>query len=474
MVLGILFNAALGRTLGARDFGLYYLISSFSAFALVVVDWGQQFFGIREVARSPERGGDLLGTGLVMRTVGTLLIGVPTGLSAWALGYDRRTVGFAVAFVGLSLPLFLAQNFGVVFRGHDRMGLDATVSVTNRAVGLLVAVVALQAGLGLGGVVISQGVAGAAALLVAERLYRRVSQQPLRFTRATAREILAGGTAIVAMTVAISVQPYIDAVVLSKLVPQEAIGWYGAARNIMGTLLAPSLILAAAAFPQLSRAAGDWGAFRREMNQAQHPMIWLGGLVAVGTWFFADVAIGVIYGHQHFEPAGAILRIFGVGLFLVFIDGLLASASIAVGRATAFSVLKIATVALATALELVLIPYFQRRYGNGGLGAVSSFVVCETLIFAGMLVLLPRGAIGLSILVDCARAIGSAVFTAALLRIVPPFTPWLAIPACIAVYTVTTMGLGLLRKQDLRALARVFTREAGSVLPTSSAEGGAS
>ena len=44
-----------------RDFGLYFLISSFATFAYVVVDWGQQFYVIREVARTPSRGGDLLG-----------------------------------------------------------------------------------------------------------------------------------------------------------------------------------------------------------------------------------------------------------------------------------------------------------------------------------------------------------------------------------------------------------------------------
>src|SRR5262249_9410319 len=85
MVLGILFSAALGRTLGAGDFGLYSLVTSFSAFALVLVDWGQQFFGIRAVAREPQRGGELLGTGLVLRVVGTLLVCLPLGLSAWAL-----------------------------------------------------------------------------------------------------------------------------------------------------------------------------------------------------------------------------------------------------------------------------------------------------------------------------------------------------------------------------------------------------
>jgi O-antigen/teichoic acid export membrane protein len=473
MILGVLFSAALGRTLGARDFGLYYLLSSFSVFALVVVDWGQQYFGIREVARSPERGGDLLGTGLVLRAIGTLLICAPVGLSAWAFGYDRRTVLFAVAFVALSLPLFLAQNFGIVFRGHDRMGLDATVSVTNRAVGLLLALGALWMGFGLPGVVVTQGLAGLAALLVALHLYRRLSSTPLRYSRATAREILAGGTAIVTMTVAVSVQPYIDAVLLSKLVPKEAVGWYGAARQIMGTLLAPSLILGAAAFPRLSRAAGRTEAFRDELIVAERPMVWLGGLVAVGTWFFADVAIGVVYG-KHFGPAGDILRVFGLGLFLVFIDMLLSGALVALGRATAFSVLKIATVFLCTALEMVLIPYFQRRTGNGGLGAVTAFAGCEILIFGGMLLLLPRG-LAPTILVDCGRALGSAIVAAAALHLLPPMTPWLGIPVCIAVYTLASMGLGLLHRSDLLTITRALGRPATPPVASSPVEpGGAS
>ena len=43
--LAIVFSAALGRTL-----------------AYVPVDWGQQFYVIREVAWAPERGSELLGT----------------------------------------------------------------------------------------------------------------------------------------------------------------------------------------------------------------------------------------------------------------------------------------------------------------------------------------------------------------------------------------------------------------------------
>src|SRR5262249_49182302 len=298
--------------------------------------------------------------------VGTLLIALPAALVAWGLGYDRRTIVFSVVFLLLNIPLFLAQNFGMVFRGRDRMGLDASVSVLNRAAGLVLAFLALRVGWGLWGVMVAQGLAGAVALLLAFRLYSDVSQTPLTFRKETAREILVGGTAIVAITIAVYVQPYLDAVLLSKMVPKDALGWYGAAKSIMGTLLAPSLILGAAAYPRLSRVADDRAQFRTEFAIAQRPMLWLGGRAAVGRWLFAEVAIHVVYGQRQFGPAAVILQVFGLGLFLIFVDVLVGTALTALGRATAFAVAKIASVALALGLELVLIPWFQYRTGNGG------------------------------------------------------------------------------------------------------------
>lgn len=472
MVLGILFSAALGRTLGAGDFGLYFIISSFSAFALVVVDWGQQWFGIREVARAPRRGGDLLGTGLVLRTVGTVLVCIPTGLSAWALGYDRRAIAFSVLFVALNLPFFLAQNFGVVFRGRDMMGLDAGVSVANRAVGLVLALGALGLGLGLGGVIVAQGVAGIAALALAFHLYSRVGTGRIRFSGPTAREILTAGTAIVAMTLTSNVQPYIDAVLLSKLVPKDAVGWYGAAKSIMGTLLAPSLILGGAAYPRLSRAAGDTASFRQELDVALRPMIWLGGLAGVGTWLFADVAIHVVYGHRSFGPAGIILSVFGLGLFLVFVDVLLGTSLAALGRASAFASAKVASVVLGTALSLWLIPFFQARTGNGGLGVVVSFVVCEVLLCGALLLMMPKGTMGSRVFLDGTRAIAAALATAVGLRVLPQLSPWLGIPLCILGFTLASAAVGLVRPDDLRALLRLAVARSGRSAGTSAVEPG--
>jgi len=455
--LAIVFSAALGRSLGAKDFGLYFLISAFSTFAYVLVDWGQQFYVIREVARAPARGGQLLGTTLALRAAGAVVLSVPAGLLTWALGYDARTCWFSIAFMAANLPFVLAQAFGMVFRGHDQMGLDASVSVVNKSVSLALAFPALLLGTGLSGVLVSQGVAGMVAFAVAARLHRRVATGPVLWSARTAREVLAGGSAIVVVAIAVSVQPYLDAIILSKLVPADVLGWFGAAKNIMGTLLAPAVIIGAAAFPRLSRAASDVSTFNVEVQATLRPMLCLGALVGVGTYLFADSAIALVYGRQHFGEAGTILKVFAPGLFLVFVDVLFGNALTALGRATAFAVAKVGSVLLSTGLDLVLIPLFQRRTGNGGIGVVLGFVASEIVVFAGAALLMPRGSLKPEVGVDVLRAFASAAITALLFRWLPPLPMAIGVPMCVLAFALCALAFGLIRRSDLsllKALAR--------------------
>ena len=470
--LAIVFSAALGRSLGAGDFGLYFLISSFATFAYVVVDWGQQFYVIREVARSPTRGGQLLGATLTLRIAGAALISIPVGLLAWALGYDARTCWFSVAFILASLPFALAQSYGFVFRGRDRMGLEASVSVVNKGVALVLVLAALALGWGLSGVVVAQGLAGAVAFAVARRLYRRVATGSVRWSARTAREVLAGGSALVTMMIAASVQPYLDAIILSKLVPADAVGWFGAAKYIMGTLMAPSLILGAAVFPRLSRAASDVSTFKTEVRATLRPMLFLGALAGVGTYLFAGNVIAIVYGQKHFGPAETILKAYAPGFFLLFIDVLFGYALTALGRATALSIAKVGSVLLGTGLSLVLIPLFQQRSGNGGIGAAVAFVASEIVVFGGAAFLLPRRSLGLAVLMDMGRALAAAAATVLLLNWLPPLPIFVSIPTCVLSFTLFALALGLVRRSDLLLLqgiarARVAAPVAAEQSPTS-------
>ena len=114
--------------------------------------------------------------------------------------------------------------------------------------------------------------------------------------------------------------------ILSKLAPGDAIGWFGAAKNILGTMFAPAAILGTATFPRLSRAASICVQFKAEVRAALRPLLWLGALGAIGTYLFADDAIAIVYGRQHFGPSGIILKVYAPAFFLLFVNVLLANA----------------------------------------------------------------------------------------------------------------------------------------------------
>jgi O-antigen/teichoic acid export membrane protein len=456
--LAIMLSALLGRWLGPADFGLYFLVLTTATFAFVIVEWGQMLFVVREIARDPGRAGALVGAALALRVAGALLVAGPVALVTLALGYDGRTCAFAVLFVLAMLPFSLAQAFGLAFRGRDRMGYDAAVSIANKVLLLAMTFGALGLGWGIPGVIAAQGLAGLVAASFALRLYGRLGSGPLSFSSATARGVVVGAFPILIMVVTGSVQPYIDAVVLSKLAPADAVGWYGAARNVMGTLLAPAMILCAAWYPRLSRASSDPAAFAVELRAAARPILALAALGGVGTYLFAEAAIHLIYGLEGFGPAVAVLRLFGPALFILFVDVLLGHGITALGRAREFAIAKVFAILVATGLEFWLIPWFQARDGNGGLGVVVAFAVSEILVFATMLRTLPPGCINVPVLLDLGRALLSAGVTAALFLALPPPNPFVGIPLCVAVFGAVSFAVGLARGQDLGILKAVLRR----------------
>ncbi len=463
--LAIVMSAAVGRSLGAQDFGLYYLVSAMSAFAYVFVEWGQSLFVMRMVAREPARAGEFLGTALAMRSAFAAITTLPVGAIAWVLGYGARTTWLAMAFILSTLPVFLAQGYGMVFRARDRMGRDATVSVANKVVALAAMLPALALGAGIPGIIGAQAVAGLAALAVASRLYRRLGAPALRLSRATARELLAGGTPITVMTAASAIHPYFDAIILSKLASPVSVGWYGAAKTVLGTLMAPAVILGQASYPRVARASGELASLRVAVRAALRPLLWLAALGGTGTYLFAPTVIGLIYGRGDFGPAATILQIFAPGLFLLFVDILLGNIIYASGGGIGFAVAKIVSVGIAALLDVLLIPWFQTHHGNGGIGVVVAYALSEVAVFVGALIVLRRGTLGAGAALDVARALAAAAATLALFHLLPALPAWAGIPLCVGAFTAASAALGLVNRKDLEMLRLALRRREAPAAP---------
>jgi O-antigen/teichoic acid export membrane protein len=270
--------------------------------------------------------------------------------------------------------------------------------------------------------------------------------------------MILGGLPVLSMSIAGAAQPYLDAVILSKLAPAMAVGYYGAARNIVGTLLAPAVILGTASYPRISRATHHASELPQEVRTALRSLLWLGGLGSTGTFLFAETAVDLIYG-SGFAPATTILKVYAPVLFLVFIDILLGNALYATGAAVSFAVVLAVKVLVSAGLNIVLIPVLQAQTGNGGIAIVLSFALSELVVLSSALVLLPRGILTGAAAADTARALGAAALTLLLFWALPSLNPWLGVPLCIAMFTGASWLLGLLRQRDLEALQGIFRKQ---------------
>ena len=452
-VVSVILTAVLGRQLGAEEFGIYYLLAVVSGFAYVFIDWGQSAYLISELVRHPERANRFLGGVLIFRVVVTLLAAPTVAALMNVIGYDSGTMLLAVLAVVCGLPSTLSLAYTYMFRARNRMDLDAIVTVTAKVLTVAVTVPVVLLGGRLTSVVLMQAMGGVGALLVAVLLARMICLKAQRPGRGVLNELGKGGTPVAVFFIAVAAHPFVDAIILSRLVPPEVVGWYGAARNIMGLLVAPVLILGSATLPELSRVSGSVPDLRHALRGTLRLVLGIGALAAAGTFLFADVAVGIIYGRGHFDHAVVVLQFFSPVLPLLLMSMLFGTAITATGKTKEMGVAKVLNVAVTAGLNVLLIPICQARFGNGGIGLVLAFGVGEVLMLIAYFWLLPRGAVDRSTLLDFLRAAATAGGTAVIIWALPAIAIWQAIPACVAVFMALALASGLVLRADLdRAL----------------------
>ena len=456
-VLTVALSAILARELGPADFGLLYLATAIATFAYVVVDWGHGSYIIREVAIHPQRTGNLMGSALALRGLCALLACGVTAAVVWLLGYDARTRLLAAVMILGLLPQYLGLSFGWVFRAHERMDSDALLNVVCKLVTLVGSVICLALGGRLLGLVGASALAGMATLVTAIVVYRRLHLPAISATPATARELLRGGVALFAMTVTVAVEPYLCSNILYRMSSSSVVGWYGAAMNIAGTLIAPATVLGATMFPRFSRAATDAVEFKRAFDTSFKPLLLVAVLGGVGTYLCADAPVGLIYGLQKFGPAAETLRAFAPVLPLMYVDLYLSTALTAAGRAGRLARAKGVAVLLTTALTFILVPVCQEHFANGGLGVMYAIAIGELLMLVACVAYM-REVFDRRAVSDVLRTLAAGAGTILLIRMLPRFSPWLIIPACVLVFGALALVFGAVKRSDSAMLLAAFRR----------------
>jgi O-antigen/teichoic acid export membrane protein len=457
--LSIAVNAVAARALGPTDFGQLYLATTFCSLAFLFVEWGQPSALTGMVARDRSRAGELLGSGLTLRA--SLLPAVLLLLLAacWLAGYER---GFLLTLGWV----FLASAFGTVtgasqdvMRGYERSDVAAGSIVAWQLLLTSVVVPTLLISGRLQSFLIAQAGCAAVGALVLLRLLPTMGVPRLSVSRRTGHALFSAGTSFLVFNLILALQPGVDALFLSKMASPEAIGWQAAARKLTGLLIFPASALTAALYPTLSRLyAEDRAAFRSTAAGALRSTPVIAVPIALGCALFPQIGID-LFGQGAYGAAGANLRILAVFVLLLYLTMPLSTTLLAAGRQRAWAAAQFGCVVLSAVLDPLLIPWFQARAGNGGLGACIATVAGEVLMVAAGLYLLPPDIFNRSHWRSYASVAAAGVMMAMAALALSSLNPYAAAPLALLAYAACLWFTGGVDKGQLELLYSLARRK---------------
>jgi O-antigen/teichoic acid export membrane protein len=453
--LGILLTAVVGRALEPAQLGILYIVFAISSFVYVIADWGQSTYLVREMARGRIDEPELIGSALLIRLTTIVFSSAIAVAIALALGYNGEIVALTLSAMMAAVPATLFAPFDCSFRGKDRMDIDAFANIVGKAMTLVATAIALRFGGGLTEVILMQGIGGISTLLVGAIAALRLDIAVKAPAMKALRELLLHGAPIVAFSLMIASQPFVEILMLSAFTSPAVVGWYGAYRSIFGIVTSPAMIVLAAAFPELSRASLSLPDLGRMVDVIGRALFTAAAFTSSALYLFADHIVAIIYGHGRFDQTASILRVSAIFIPLLFFALVLASAMTAVGRNKAMAIISIIRTAFCVVLSWLLIDYWQQRFGNGAIALVIIAGVTEIPAVIACLILLPRGAVGSTTTLNAIRACVVSLCTVVPLSMLQPLGLLYLIPLFALLFAVTALVTRLVLPSDLRLAMEV-------------------
>lgn len=325
--------------LGAYWFGALQFGVAFSAYALVVAEWGLATLGVREVSR-------LESLAAVRRYAGEhLTLMASLGVATMVVGaailplfpITRTDPLIFLLYLATTIPMFL--SFDWVGIGLERLPWVSFAKVLRSSVYAAAVLLLLRPWDGLAGWPAPRWVpafflAGflASAAVMAWRVHAWLGGWvwPRRPQRAEAARRLTATAAIGAGALTMRVLLNVDIVLLGLFATPEVVGDYAAAAKVVVVLLVAVEVVWSALLPRLSRAwAQDPGLFRRRYNRYLGLVVLAFVPAATAGLLLGGAFMDLLYGGRA-PAAGAVCRVLSlsyaalaVGQF--FGNGLIAS-----------------------------------------------------------------------------------------------------------------------------------------------------
>jgi O-antigen/teichoic acid export membrane protein len=375
--LSLLLNIFLPRFLGVAAVGKFHLANSLWAIVAIIATFGMDTLLTKEIARAPTKLNTLFGTSILLRSLLYTLGGLGLAIYTRLAGYPTETV-YVIVIVGVAnLIVQFASACEATLRGLEKMEYISLSLIISKVVLTLVSIALLL--LGQGVLVVASVSIGAALinLSILVHYLRRLQPLRLRVEWQLVGWMLRASAPYLAVYAFLVLYMQVDIVIISLLVSEEGVGWYGAADHLFGTLLFVPTVFITAVFPALARMYADASASLTLLMRKSFDLLLLLSIpIGLGVLVIANPLVVLLFGPA-FANSGPVLAVMGIVLILTYQNMLLGQFLIATNQQSKWTWVMAAATAATIPLDLILVPWCQRTFANGAIGGALAFVVTE-------------------------------------------------------------------------------------------------
>jgi len=449
MPLSIGTTAIAAHYLGPEAFGHAYLATTMCVLGFLVVGWGHDAVLPALVSRNHDVAGLMLGSSLVWRAVTSVPVYAVLAIACYFLGYPAE-LQWALVLTALLLMLnYFVATYKDTIRGLERTDIPAYAHFGQQVFALIFVVIVLRLGGQLPAALLAQCAACGVILLAMWTIWHPPDLGRLRVSTDAIKTLFNEGTPFVIVGVMMALQPNIDAIFLSKMAPVETMGWYAASRRLVGALLLPASTMIGALYPTLCRLyATDRANFTETSNGALRGVSLLAIPTALACGLYPQIGVS-LFNRESFGPAEDNLRVLSVLVALIYFSMPLSTCIMAAGKQRAWSIVQSLCVVASLILDPILVPMFQQRTGNGGLGLCVAAVISEALMIAVGVALAPAGVFDAKLrrVLMLSTVAGIAMLLVA--RVTQTLTPFIAAPLALSAYAAVLWLTGGIDKGQI-------------------------
>lgn len=308
MAVNLVVSLLMARYLGPANYGLINYAASFTAMFTSICTLGIDSILVNELLNEEDQG-RLLGSGIGMRLLSSLLSVITILVLVYALNPDEPTTIWVVLIYSTTLLLRSFESIHCWYQANLESKVTAIITAAGYTVAAVYKIWLLAAQKNVFWFAASHVVEYAlvAVLLLISYNKKAGSGQKLRFSLTTGGRLLSKSYHFILSGLMVAVYGQMDRIMLKSMIDDASVGYYAAAVTI--TSMWPFVLAAIidSAKPViLGKYGRDSAGFSRDLIRLYGAILYISFAAAAGITLLSGFIIVLLYGEAYLQARGAL------------------------------------------------------------------------------------------------------------------------------------------------------------------------